>query len=454
MTPARRCEIRPTHPRTRGIPPRIHRHHRPPPLAVDVRHPRPSRTSPRHLAAFQPQVLVRVDAELGGHGGRAVSEGWVPVERIPQSVGEFSRGIVILRQRPFKVDRQRFHNLLQYLTQLRLTLVYKSPLMHARIVPYNVIRVIPRNAMREPLSRPLVIHDGKRRDPTPQRIVVAYLVGLVAARVDLVGDEEGVFGEPSADASVAVLVGAVSGGEDYGAVGGRGLKDRAGADVGIAVEEEEDASGGRLDYSSTRPILIRHLLRQHMHRALRGFCSRGTTTTTITPATTAVRTVRPTLHRRGRTLVDHERPPLGTPLIPRSIHGLYAILPRCSRVRCKSLEGQLPNVRRLFFGIDIALLSATADVPGGATPAIITATNAHILQLETRASTPLVILELQTNLFHSRSIIAHERSERLMGADGRVLRWKGRSDDGRVFVSFLFTWVYGSLIGGGGGCGG
>jgi len=63
-----------------------------------------------------------------------------------------------------------------------------------------------------------------------------------------------VFGETSADAAVAVLVGAVSRGEDNSAVGGCGLEDRAGADVGIAVEEEEDTSGGGLDYSCVSSV--------------------------------------------------------------------------------------------------------------------------------------------------------------------------------------------------------
>ena len=77
-------------------------------------------------------------------------------------------------------------------------------------------------------------------------IIVANLVGLRTTGVHLVGDEEGVLGEASADAR-AVLVSAVSCREDNGAVGGGGLEDGSSPHAGIAVEEEEDAPGGELD---------------------------------------------------------------------------------------------------------------------------------------------------------------------------------------------------------------
>mmetsp|Transcript_3578 Transcript_3578/g.9144 ORF Transcript_3578/g.9144 Transcript_3578/m.9144 type:complete len:255 (+) Transcript_3578:535-1299(+) len=250
------------------------------------------------------------------------------------------RGIL---QPPIEIDGHGFDYLLQYLGQLRLILVDEPPLVHGRIVRYDVKRIIPGDAVREGIHRPLVIHDRERGYPAPQGIVRADLVALVAACVDLVGYVERVLRESTSD--VTVLVGAVTGREDYRPIGVGILEDGPGAYVGMVVEEEEDAARGALDYASVWPVRITDLLRQllrianllllgrRLRRHGRRLRRRG-----IRPTTgTTTRIINILLLRK--TFVDRKGPPRRAPTIARDVRGTYAILPPPAGERRESLEG-------------------------------------------------------------------------------------------------------------------
>ena len=161
---------------------------------------------------------------------------------------EFSAQIELRRCRsstvPIEVNGYRLNNLLEYTRQVLLILMDEPPQVCRHIIRYYVVGIVIGDAMWEPFRRPFVVHYRKRGYPAPQRIIGTQFVAHDSPRIDLIRYEEYVFGKSAATG--LVLVGTMAGSEDDGPIGSGVLDDGTGTDVGIAIEEEEDASCGGL----------------------------------------------------------------------------------------------------------------------------------------------------------------------------------------------------------------